>query len=191
MTLLPPTLLLLLPSPAAIVGGSLSSVAMAYQSVDPFRVIDSFSVPSCYANGSQWPGSGQVSPFRNPADSLEWGISPRTEFEFVGWKCSGAGGQGCFNNLTSTAIRSYFPQIVGIEGPGNWSGRPDDLVNGGVPQNANLSLQLDHIDATIDIWLPDRDFDGYSGVDFESWTPVWDDLTCPCDFYGCESLSQS
>ena len=39
--------------------------------------------------------------------------------------------------------------------------------------------------------LPDQDFDGYSGIDFESWTPVWDDLTCPCDFYGCESLSQS
>jgi hypothetical protein len=146
-----------------------------------FRVLDSFSVPTCYGNGSQWPGRGQREPFASAVEATRFGISPRTRFEFVGWKCSQS---GCFNNATSTAIRSYFPQIVNIVGPGNWSGDPKELVNGGVPQAANLSLQLSHIDETIDIWLPDRDFDGYSGIDFESWTPIWDDLTCPCDFYG-------
>ena len=57
-------------------------------STPPFRVFDSFSVPSCYSSATQWPGRGQTQPFADASEAQRrYGITPRDRFEFVGWKC--------------------------------------------------------------------------------------------------------
>jgi len=48
------------------------------------------------------------------------------------------------------------------------------LKNGGVPQSANLSAHLAEIEATLPLWIPDRNWDGNAVLDFEAWTTVWE-----------------
>ncbi|KAJ7998432.1 hypothetical protein DPEC_G00204870 [Dallia pectoralis] len=47
-------------------------------------------------------------------------------------------------------------------------------VNGGVPQNASLLEHLRTATENLRTYIPDRDFQGLSVVDWESWRPVWD-----------------
>ncbi len=47
------------------------------------------------------------------------------------------------------------------------------LVNGGVPENANLSAHLAQLEHDIPRWLPNEDWDGFAVIDFEAYTPVW------------------
>jgi hypothetical protein len=54
----------------------------------------------------------------------------------------------------------------------------------GGTQAANLTLQLEHIKQHIGLWLPDPAFSGHSGIDFENWSPIWADNSCPCSFMG-------
>jgi len=145
----------------------------------PYRIIDSATVPNCYdcSTCSSCPSCNQSSPFPaglGHAARSRYGITPRDGFEFIGWKCS-VGGCNHSSTAATQAGTYFFPQILG---DGNYSGDPKDLRNGGVPQAANLSLQLEHMRAGIDLWLPDVDFAGYSGIDFETWSPIWDDNTC-------------
>ena len=48
------------------------------------------------------------------------------------------------------------------------------VVNGGVPQAANVSYHLDLIRRTLPLALHE-DFDGVASIDFENWTPIWED----------------
>ncbi|CAK6952552.1 hyaluronidase-1-like [Scomber scombrus] len=47
-------------------------------------------------------------------------------------------------------------------------------VNGGVPQNASLVNHLRVASDNIRTDIPDRDFNGFAVVDWESWRPVWE-----------------
>lgn len=44
-----------------------------------------------------------------------------------------------------------------------------DIVNGGVPQAANLTAHLDYLRSNIDAWMPDVDWNGNAVFDFENW----------------------
>jgi len=50
-------------------------------------------------------------------------------------------------------------------------------VNGGVPQAANLTLHLEQVRQGAAEWIPDPNFDGNAVLDFEAWSPRWDDNT--------------
>ena len=47
-------------------------------------------------------------------------------------------------------------------------------VNGGVPQNANLSLHLETLARDVVFWIPDPEWSGNAVLDFEAWTTVWE-----------------
>ena len=57
-------------------------------------------------------------------------------------------------------------------------------VNGGVPQRANLTLQLELLAGWIHLWVPDPDAAGDASIDFEDWTPVWEENTDPSGWHG-------
>ena len=71
-------------------------------------------------------------------------------------------GSGC-TQKNCTSWSPPFPQIT----------CGGDLLNGGVPQAANLSLHLEYIRDHIDAWLPDRAWGGNAVYDFEAWSPTW------------------
>lgn len=77
-------------------------------------------------------------------------------------------GPGCTNNPCQDWTMGRFPTIK--------NGEP---VNGGVPQAANLSAHLASLRATVPLWIPDPDWDGYAVFDFEDWTNVWDLMVAP------------
>ena len=62
-----------------------------------------------------------------------------------------------------------WPALVNSPGGG-----PPQAVNGGVPENANLSAHLAALEHDVPRWLPDVEWDGYAVIDFEAYTPVWD-----------------
>ncbi|MEQ2190569.1 hypothetical protein XENOCAPTIV_000031 [Xenoophorus captivus] len=47
-------------------------------------------------------------------------------------------------------------------------------INGGVPQNSSLDEHLKLASENIRYYIPDRDFQGLSVVDWESWRPLWE-----------------
>ena len=73
-------------------------------------------------------------------------------------------GGGCSNPNCKTWTQGLFPIIS--EG--------GSIVNGGVPQNANLSAHLDRLAGTVVEWIPDPNWDGNAVLDFEAWTTVWE-----------------
>ena len=38
---------------------------------------------------------------------------------------------------------------------------------------------LQHMEAHVNMWLPDPSWSGDSGIDFELWTPIWEEMTMP------------
>eukprot|EP01048_Picozoa_sp_COSAG05_P016453 COSAG05_NODE_2118_length_3536_cov_3.709340_2_plen_252_part_00 len=52
-----------------------------------------------------------------------------------------------------------------------------DVINGGVPQAANLSAHLLKLRETVPLLIPDPDWDGLAVFDFEEWQPVWELMT--------------
>lgn len=71
-------------------------------------------------------------------------------------------GDGCTQSKC-TAWNPPFPQVA----------CGGELINGGVPQAANLSLHLQYIRDHIDEWLPDPAWGGNAVFDFEAWSPTW------------------
>ncbi|KAF5284635.1 hypothetical protein FQR65_LT13466 [Abscondita terminalis] len=49
----------------------------------------------------------------------------------------------------------------------------DQLRNGGVPQEGNLSLHLNTFAKQLDDQIPDKNFSGIAVIDFESWRPIY------------------
>nr|XP_046239390.1 hyaluronidase-1 [Scatophagus argus] len=47
-------------------------------------------------------------------------------------------------------------------------------LNGGVPQNGNLTEHLRVASEDIHTFIPDLDFQGLAVVDWESWRPIWE-----------------
>lgn len=52
-------------------------------------------------------------------------------------------------------------------------GTKNERRNGGVPQQGNLSLHLNHYKETLDELVPDVYNDGNIIIDFESWRPIF------------------
>eukprot|EP01084_Bolivina_argentea_P180158 311236_1 len=48
------------------------------------------------------------------------------------------------------------------------------IINGGVPQNGNLTLHLETINKTLPQWIPNIYWSGNAVLDFEDWTTVWE-----------------
>lgn len=49
----------------------------------------------------------------------------------------------------------------------------DTIVNGGIPQQGNLSLHLALVQRDIDSLIPDPDFAGLAVIDFQAWKPLF------------------
>lgn len=73
-------------------------------------------------------------------------------------------GDGCSNPGCKSWSQGLFPTISA-------SG---DMVNGGVPQNANLTAHLEALEKTVVTWIPDPEWSGNGVLDFEAWTTVWE-----------------
>ena len=61
----------------------------------------------------------------------------------------------------------------------NETGKQYRVMNGGVPHYANITLHLTTLEATIDNFIPPRDFEGNLVLDFEAWSPLWEQNTLP------------
>ena len=83
-------------------------------------------------------------------------------------------GDGCSNPGCNPWSQGVFPTISG-------SGQ---IVNGGVPQNANLTWHLEALVSGLDQWIPDPDWAGNAVLDFEAWTTVWELNYSPGDWHG-------
>ena len=73
-------------------------------------------------------------------------------------------GNGCSTPRCVPWSQGLFPTITD-------SGHP---VNGGVPQNANLTAHVEELEKTVAHWIPDPNWEGNAVLDFESWTTVWE-----------------
>ena len=73
-------------------------------------------------------------------------------------------GNGCSNPGCSPWTQGVFPTISST----------GHIVNGGVPQNANLSEHLRRLASNVTHWIPDPDWAGNAVLDFEDWTTVWE-----------------
>lgn len=49
-----------------------------------------------------------------------------------------------------------------------------DVINGGIPQRADWQAHINEMRRDINQAIPDRNYDGYAIIDFESWIPNWD-----------------
>ena len=77
----------------------------------------------------------------------------------VGNACSQPAAAGC-----KSWTQGLFPTISS----------DGTIINGGVPQNGNLTLHLEAIKTQLPLWIPDKDWFGNAVLDFESWTTVWE-----------------
>ena len=64
-------------------------------------------------------------------------------------------------------------------------------VNGGVPQNGNLTAHLDQLNAQLPMWIPDPEWEGNAVFDFEAWTTVWAQNTNPDNWHGARYQQKS
>ena len=73
-------------------------------------------------------------------------------------------GDGCNQPNCQKWSQGLFPTI-------NEDG---SMVNGGVPQRANLTAHIQVLEKTVIKWIPEADWSGHAVLDFEDWTTVWD-----------------
>lgn len=79
------------------------------------------------------------------------------------------------SNFTQTGTTCSIPGCKGWT-QGLFPSISDDgaLINGGVPQNGNLTAHLENLVETIPNWIPDPLWNGNAVLDFEAWTTVWE-----------------
>ncbi len=90
-------------------------------------------------------------------------------------------GNGCSNPGCKSWSQGLFPTISA-------SG---EMVNGGVPQNANLTAHLEALRKTVVSWIPDPDWSGNAVLDFEAWTTVWELNTDSGDWHSIRYTNYS
>lgn len=64
------------------------------------------------------------------------------------------------------SFRSLMP-VVALNGSGV-------LLNGGVPQNGNLTAFVEQLRSQVPRWIPAVQYTGLAVLDFESWSTVWE-----------------
>ena len=96
-----------------------------------------------------------------------------SNFTQTGTSCSVPGCKGWTQGL--------FPSIL------------DDgtLLNGGVPQNGNLTAHLENLAETVANWIPDPLWNGNAVLDFEAWTTVWELNNQSGWWHGCRYQNYS
>ncbi|WKY03612.1 hypothetical protein Q1695_004957 [Nippostrongylus brasiliensis] len=52
--------------------------------------------------------------------------------------------------------------------------KPDQPINGGLPQNCSLEEHLEMVRKHITVTIPDKNFDGIAVIDLEEWRPLYD-----------------
>jgi hypothetical protein len=124
--------------------------------LSPVVIVTSI-VTGVVAFGPLGPGCARYRVFMNDATFSQ----DPTTFLVSANNVSQTGG-GC-TQPNCTAWSPPFPQIT----------CGGQLLNGGVPQAANLSLHLQYIREHIDEWLPDPAWSGNAVFDFEAWSPTW------------------
>ena len=88
-------------------------------------------------------------------------------------------------NDTATGDNCLFPGCKAWT-QGVWPIITDNgaIVNGGVPQAGNLTMHLEYLRTHIDGWLPDTQWAGNAVLDFESWSPIWEQNNDPAWWHG-------
>lgn len=61
----------------------------------------------------------------------------------------------------------YYPQID----------KSGNVINGGIPQLADLTAHLTKAKEDIENFIPDPDFQGVAVIDWEPWLPLWDRMS--------------
>jgi hypothetical protein len=153
----------------------------------PFEIVD--NIDTC-----GWPWAGWT------AETLpaHFGITSRTAAQTIGQWCSTA---GCNDSTIAALARtnacagstlglipSAFPSIsdAAVNSSGHYNHACEaaaDCINGGVPQSANLTAQLSILENYVHLWIPDKDWSGLGQVDFELWTPIWEENTGPGGYH--------
>ena len=141
---------------------------------NPFAFYDQLTVQS---GSPPWPASEATIGERR-------GITAHSRFQMVGqrWWCSVP---GCNGTWPEADIFSLFPSIADGWNFSSCADLESPLIlNGGVPQRAPLAEQLARIDKLIATWLPDPKYDGLAALDFEYWTPIWEEHTSSGSWHG-------
>ena len=90
-------------------------------------------------------------------------------------------GNGCSTPSCQPWTQGLFPTISD-------NGEP---VNGGVPQNANLTAHVAELEKTVVQWIPDPAWEGNAVLDFEAWTTVWELNTGSGQWHGARYQNYS
>ena len=151
---------------------------------DRFAVIDSFDVcgPILFPGPHANPNTSVVSNATVDSAFLQssFSITPSDRTETIGFLCTI---EGCDNHKVSLPLPfGLFPTITGSGPP--WCADPKDCHNGGVVQRANLSAVLERFTEILPNFVPDLLYDGYVQLDFEDWTPIWEENSDPVPFHG-------
>ncbi|XP_069689199.1 hyaluronidase Tab y 2.0101-like [Periplaneta americana] len=66
-------------------------------------------------------------------------------------------------------------QVSLLYNPGLWPiiTKSGEKINGGVPQEGNLTLHLQELRQNVEDNVPDPHFSGLGVLDFEDWNPIW------------------
>ena len=97
-------------------------------------------------------------------------------FWAVGGNQSAAFGSDGSVNVGQYGIKpNNWTQCGGLTGHWPTLGADMVAVNGGVPQNVNLTDFLARLGAQINSRIPDPEWNGLGSFDFEEWTPIWEE----------------
>lgn len=114
------------------------------------------NIGSISVTGNRYPVFWNVEENETPyVDVTKYDILPRNYTQV---------GDGCSTQNCQSWTQGVFPQISDN----------GQIINGGVPQNGNLTLHLDTIKQQLPSWIPNVNWTGNAVLDFEAWTTVWD-----------------
>jgi len=130
------------------------------------------------------------------SSSISDSLSPRPEYvsseaypvfwHVVGRNATDFGPNGTLN-VEQFGMKGLNYSFCGGIG-GKWPMLPDgvngSVINGGVPQAANLSLHLELTQQHVEAQMSDVDYAGLGIFDFEAWFPIWEDNDSTDNWHG-------
>lgn len=100
----------------------------------------------------------------DPAELASAGILPM-KAHIINWYCSGPPPRA------GNYIRGKWPLIIKTK-TADRKASDEQILNGGVPQAANLTAHLEEVRRTVPLGVP-ANFTGMVAIDFEPWSPIW------------------
>eukprot|EP01048_Picozoa_sp_COSAG05_P003508 COSAG05_NODE_163_length_15471_cov_29.575072_3_plen_448_part_00 len=121
-------------------------------------------------NSKGWPGGGPAPNAPNACPS-DHGLDPVALLASFGVTRVNTGG-GYYGQASGDAINTMgafgrWPALAGYLGS-------KKVVNGGLPQNGNLTVHLAAVAKSVRRYMPASDFAGDAVIDFEAWLPDYD-----------------